>query len=145
MAGGKKARPQTSHLPPLLPWDLQGMGTSLVSTEPPPPWSNQSLHRPETCSARSPTRFPLWHICTFIFYMLICFIISVSLCLSWLHVCVLTKFVSTHVLTGICVHTHLEIKWNLYTPVYWSLVMMFCGFVSDALYVKLADQLLKTI
>ncbi|KAI9513773.1 hypothetical protein NQZ68_039437 [Dissostichus eleginoides] len=35
MKGGREAVPQTSHLPPKVPRGLQGMGTSLVSTQPP--------------------------------------------------------------------------------------------------------------
>lgn len=36
MKGGRETKPQTSHLPPLLPRGLQGMGTSLFSTQTPP-------------------------------------------------------------------------------------------------------------
>lgn len=50
---GRGAGPQTSHLPPLLPRDLQGMGTLLVASpkfapsHPPPPiLSVRSVYRP---------------------------------------------------------------------------------------------------
>ena len=81
--GGREARPQTSHLPPLLPRVLRGMGTSLVSTQTP------SLHAPASPStglgpalpgwdSSSPTRFP-----DSVSPLLLCFVFSsLSICLQ---------------------------------------------------------------
>ena len=88
MKGGRKAGPQTSHLPPLLPRGLQGMGTSLVSTQTP---SLHALTSPSTglgpalpgWDPSSPTRFP--HSVTplmSLFRVFVSFILSVPLSLS---------------------------------------------------------------
>ena len=82
-AGGREAGPQTSHLPPLLPRGLRGMGTALVSTQTP------SLHAPASPStgpgpalpgwdSSSPTRFP--HSVTPLLLCFVCFLSFYQLC-----------------------------------------------------------------